>query len=516
MVLTNLIIMSIDLSLDRIRRFQEYLPRYTRPTCHIAGTNGKGSVTALLTSIFQAGTPPLSVGRFNSPHLVSICDCIAINDRPVSLDTYTQARAKVVQADTSHRIKATNFEILTMTALVILEEAQVDVAVIEVGMGGRLDATNGIPDECILASALTSVDLDHQSFLGNTVAEIAREKAAIARKGKPFILGTQRHPEVYDAIKEVVLTNGGELIQASEAHGRDCDSKLRGTPPSNLDTLRPEMFPGPPGQPVEIQIPLFSEPLLLNLPLQGQHQLENLGTALSLFSAVMTHPPCANFQKYFQHNFAVENIQNGVARVRWPGRLSFHKILVPLKTLPSVPGEKQGQMLILADGAHNPASAETLGAYIDQLLTQALSSRTAPTPDRRITLTYLLALSHSPPKTPIQTLTPLILPKIRNKFRDVHFDVNVGLLRFSTPDGMPWIKSVPPSELREVVSGLVPDATVWVPNVEDDPVGQLSEAIEWASERQRGQDGVVDEGLVVVAGSLYLVADLYRILGTSE
>lgn len=506
--------MSIDLSLDRIRRLQEYLPKFTRPTCHIAGTNGKGSVSALLTSIFRAATPPLTVGRFNSPHLVSICDCITIDNQPVSLETYAQARTKVIQVDTTHGLKATSFEILTMTALVILEEARVDVAVIEVGMGGRLDATNSIPDDCVLASALTSVDLDHQFFLGNTVSDIAREKAAIARKGRPFILGVQKHTEIYDVVREVVSSNGGELIQASIARNRGLHLEHTESSTPKLGTLHPDTFSGAPGQPVEIQIPLFSEPLSLVLPLQGKHQLENLGTALSLFSAIMTHSSSTNFRKHFQRNFDIENVQNGVARVKWPGRLSFHNISIPLNSSPSVPDEKHGKLLVLADGAHNPASSETLGAYVDQLLTEVLTANErVPAPGRRITLTYLLALSHSPPKTPLQTLSPLLPPKVRSKFQDIQIEVNVGLLRFTTPDGMPWIKSVPPSELRDVVKGLVPDATVWLPKDENDPNGQLSEGIEWAYEKQKSQDGGLGEGLVVVAGSLYLVADLYRLLG---
>ncbi|KAK7690321.1 hypothetical protein QCA50_006978 [Cerrena zonata] len=489
--------MSINLSLDRIRKIQEYLPKYSRPTCHIAGTNGKGSVSALLTSIFQAADPPLSVGRFNSPHLVSICDCITIDNQPVSLDIYTKARTKVVEADTTHGLQSSNFEILTMTALAILEEAQVDVAVIEVGLGGRLDATNGIFDDRILASALTSVDLDHQSFLGNTVAAIAREKAAIARKGKPFILGAQRHPEVYDVVKEVVPSNGGELVQASVAHSRDRNSKERDASPLTLTTLRPEMFPGPPGQPVEIQIPVFSEPLSLVLPLQGQHQLENLGTALSMFSAIMTHPSCAEFSKHFRQRFTSENVQSGVARVKWPGRLSFHKIPVPLNTISD---ENKGDLLVLADGAHNPASSETLGAYSRPIVDPG-SDKQRRTCSRT---------SHH-----INTLSPLLPPKIRQQYPNIQIDVNVGLLRFTSPDGMPWVKSVPPSELREVVASLDPDATTWIPTTEDDPNGQLAEGIEWAYKRQRGQDGVLGEGLVVVAGSLYLVADLYRLLGTA-
>jgi dihydrofolate synthase len=171
--------MSIDLSLDRLRILVNHLPPYTRPTCHIAGTNGKGSVSALVSSILQSS---LNVGRYNSPHLVSIYDCITINNIPVSSALYNAARAEVTEKDFEKGTKLSSFEILTLTALRVFEREQVDVAVVEVGMGGRLDATNIIPDDTILVSALTAVDVDHQFYLGDTVGKIALEKAGIARK----------------------------------------------------------------------------------------------------------------------------------------------------------------------------------------------------------------------------------------------------------------------------------------------------------------------------------------------
>ncbi|CAL1712547.1 unnamed protein product [Somion occarium] len=515
--------MSIDLSLDRIRKLQEHLPKYTRPTCHIAGTNGKGSVSALLTSIFRAASPPFKVGRFNSPHLVSVCDCITIDNEPVSTDTYSETRSRVEHADRDNNIGASNFEILTMTALLILEDAAVDVSVIEVGMGGGLDATNAIPDDCIVVSGLTAVDLDHQAFLGDTILEIAREKAAICRAGKPFVVGPQRYPEVMGIVQETVTAAGGELLKASTPDIRDWNEAIDGPAPS-ISSLLPTTFQKPPPQPVTIGLACFPQPLQLLLPLQGKHQLANLGTALSMVSALLSHPASAErISTSLPNRLNPAAIRRGVSAVNWPGRLSFHKITLPLhkRDLNQEESLAAEELLVLVDGAHNPASAETLATYIDELLSQVLSS----TPDqltsvtqsgrRRITLTYLLALSHSPPKTPIQTLTPLLPPHIPKGRSKVDININVGLLRFTPPEGMPWVKSVPPAELRGVVSSLVPDANIWSPKDEDTLDSQLTEALEWAYGRQEDNTGHLGEGLVVVAGSLYLVADFYRLLGVA-
>ena len=130
----------------------------------------------MLASIFSA----YRIGRFNSPHLVHIHDYISINKKPVSLASYTTARRQVEDADTSHGTFLTSFQLLTLTALHIFEYAAVDIVILG-GMGGLFDATNVIPTSTILCSVLTAVDLDHQAFLGTTVAQIARHKAGIAR-----------------------------------------------------------------------------------------------------------------------------------------------------------------------------------------------------------------------------------------------------------------------------------------------------------------------------------------------
>jgi folylpolyglutamate synthase/dihydrofolate synthase len=479
--------MSIDLSLDRLQRLVDYLPRYTRPTCHIAGTNGKGSVSALLSSILRSSSPPLSVGRYNSPHLVSICDCIVINNEPVEYEVYANAKDVVERADKEHDTKLSSFELLTLTALYVFEQARLDIVVVEVGMGGRLDATNIIPDEAILVSVLTSVDLDHQAFLGNTIHDIATEKAGIARKGRPFVLGPQKHSDVEGAVRKVVDQIGGQFVPSIRVTQRNWEEALDGSKTQEF-SFSPFEFKPPPPQPVKFSIPGLGGDINALLPLYGEHQLDNLGIAVTAVSLLVNHPSTISLG--LQNRTTVDTIAKGIKSTCWPGRLSFHTIsLRP----PSQP------LVILADGAHNPASSATLGSYVTHLLTLARS-------DKTINITYILALSHSPPKTPLQTLSP-ILPPILHPDCNLDVRVSVAVLRFTPPEGMPWVKSVPPSVLRDVVTHLVPRAEVW--SAEDGAVAdssQLARALDWAAERGR-------EGLVVLAGSLYLVADFYRFLG---
>ncbi|KAJ6585194.1 Mur ligase [Mycena capillaripes] len=471
--------MSIDLALDRIQRLARYLPPYTRPTCHIAGTNGKGSVCALVSSMLSTSTPPLSIGRFNSPHLVSVHDCIVINNQSVSSDVYDEARAEVERVDKEQSVGATNFELLTLTALLIFERAKVDVVVLEVGLGGRLDATNVISDECVLVSALTAVDLDHQAFLGNSVSAIAAEKAAIARKGTPFVLGGQAHPEVEKVVTDVVNAAGADLLYALPVLERSWDATVDGPAPPPF-SLSATPFVPPPPLPVRFSMPCFEHPVFALLPLHGEHQLDNLALAVSVVSAVLMNPTWTTIRGRFSN----AGIARGIKSVQWPGRLSFH----PLNSPP---------LLVLADGAHNPASAKTLAAYISELATLHRDNAAS----RPLSLTFILALSHSPPKTPRETLAPL-LPV--DAPEGLQIDVSVALLSFTTPDGMPWVKSVPPAELQEVAKSLAPGAETWL-DASETP-GGMRRALAWAAERRGDRDG-----LVVLAGSLYLVADFYRL-----
>ncbi|KAI0061631.1 Mur ligase [Artomyces pyxidatus] len=481
--------MSIDLSLDRIKNLLSHLPTYTRPTIHIAGTNGKGSVSSIVSSILSASS--IAVGRFNSPHLVSVRDSIVVNGKSVSSEAYTHALELVERADADHRVGASSFELLTATALLIFEHAALEVVVLEVGMGGRLDATNVIADACVLVSALTAVDLDHQAFLGDTVRAIATEKAGIARRGKPFVLGPQKYPDVVQAVREATARAGADLIIAPAVlkHVSD-DSNAR-----RALSFSPDVFQRPPAQPVLLAMAGFAEPVRVDLPLYGEHQLDNLAVAASVVDALHTHRSCAP-RLSFPSRITPDTVAEGVKNTRWPGRLSFHDLPGSLDVEPRA---SRRRTVVLADGAHNPASSSTLASYISYLLARTI--------DRKVHLTFILGLSHSPPKTPAQTLTPLFSFE---RPANVEVDVSVAVLRFTPVDGMPWVRSVPPSELKATVTSLVPGVDLWSRPDEEDPMsGHVQQALQWAQEKHA--DGR-NEGasLLILAGSLYLVADFYR------
>jgi len=274
--------MSIDLTLDRIQNLLSQFEKYSRPTIHVAGTNGKGSVCAILTSIFLAANPPLSVGRFNSPHLVDVTDSITVNGEAVSKAKFDAVYLEVKDKNDRQSIAASSFELLTVTALLIFERLHVDVVVCEVGMGGRLDATNVIPDEAIVASVIISIDLDHQAFLGATVAAIAREKAGIIRRNKPVVLSQQNHPEVLGVVEEVASKQEAFLTVAPCATLRNWNESLDGDkhPPFSLNPFSP-----PPPNPVSVKFS-DSDSYDLLLPLQGEHQRNNLGAVVALLKVL--------------------------------------------------------------------------------------------------------------------------------------------------------------------------------------------------------------------------------------
>ncbi|KAI0820420.1 Mur ligase [Trametes gibbosa] len=508
--------MSIDLSLERIQKLLAVLPPYTRPTIHVAGTNGKGSVCALVSSILSTANPPLVVGRFNSPHLVSVLDCICIGNKPISAEGYLSARKAVERANTD--IGASNFELLACAALFAFERAAVDVVVLEVGMGGRLDATNAVPDDCILVSALTAVDLDHQAFLGNSVDAIAREKSAIARPGRPFVIGPQVHPEVFDVARSIVEAAGGEVVPLAAVAQTGWEDAADGPPSVQDDAIKPR-----PLRPVRVSMDSFAEPVCTLLPLHGEHQLANLQVAAGIISATLTHPSCRKSGLGLQARITPGTVARGIANTHWPGRLSYHTLSLPSQT----PGGSSStvDLQILADGAHNPASAIALADYLAVLLGKPSS--------RPLTLTFILALSHSPPKTPAQTLAPLFALRDRLPWgREVR--LGAALLGFTPPEGMPWVRSVPPSELRAAIIALAPSPgptiDLWVDTEaspettggearskpaagEFPPTTPLERALRWAAGRH-GQEAAGEDALVVLAGSLYLVADFYRLLAT--
>lgn len=307
-------IRTAKLGLDRIRAVLDALgrPQNRCRFVHVAGTNGKGSTCAMIESGLRAAG--LRTGLFTSPHLAQPTERIRIDGEPVDAGRFAAAFERVHLAVESLLeagaidMHTTYFETVTAMALVIFAEERTDKVVLEVGLGGRLDATNVVrPELCVI----TPIDFDHEAFLGRSLESIAGEKAGILKPGVPAVFARQR-PEAAP-----VLDARAEKVGAPVA--RTTGWQIR-----NLE-LHPAGSRFEAGQPA----------LFIDCPLAGEHQVENaVSAALAL--------RCLGISD--------SSIQAGIARTRWPGRLEriFER--------PE----------IILDGAHNPAAARALAAYIER------------------------------------------------------------------------------------------------------------------------------------------------------
>ena len=195
----------IDLGLDRIRKLLQSLdnPFKGLKIIHIAGTNGKGSVCAFMASVLIASG--YKTGQFNSPHFLVPSDSILINAKP--FESFNLVHDLVEKKSVDQKLDCTPFEIMTATALLIFQMEKVDIALLEVGLGGRLDATNVI-DAPIIA-VITSISFDHMEFLGNTIKDIATEKSGIIKNGiSTVIIAKQEYDQVYQVLRLVASKCG--------------------------------------------------------------------------------------------------------------------------------------------------------------------------------------------------------------------------------------------------------------------------------------------------------------------
>jgi dihydrofolate synthase/folylpolyglutamate synthase len=289
----------------------------------IAGTNGKGSTAATLTSILNASG--MRVGLYTSPHLVRVNERIRIGGAEIEDEVFAGLFFRV--KDAAEKLVAEGglpqapsfFEILTAEALLYFAEERVDAAVVEVGMGGRLDATNVVDP---LVSVITDISLDHTEWLGETIAAITREKAGILRRGGTMITLPQ-HPEANQAL--------GEAAAELEVRGVSAAEFM---PPMGAGAAGPYL------------VEALGAAIEVDSPLTGAHQQRNI--ALAIASAV----ELATAQGF---PITASSIAEGIRQTRWPGRLE--RI------------EKNGVMWIL-DVAHNPAGAWALRAGLSGLLTE--------------------------------------------------------------------------------------------------------------------------------------------------
>ena len=304
-------------------------PQIEYRTVHVGGTNGKGSTVAFLTSVLEEAG--FSVGRYTSPHLVNFSERIVVDDTPVSdpeLDELILLFMPIAEQmpEIEGLEKPTYFEFGTALAFEHFHRKEVDFAVIETGLGGRLDSTNVLEPEVVV---ITNVDVDHAQYLGDSIQQIAFEKAEIIKPGVPVVTAA-RHDEALRVVREKCRDTGSTLF----VDGVDF----------NYD-IEPDQFP--------MQRMRFSSTLGelhdLVVPLAGAYQGEN--AALATMASLI-------LKKRFP-SIAGESIRNGFASTEWPCRFE------PVRTSP----------LTIVDGAHNPSAAASLRDEMQKAF-----------PDKRVTL----------------------------------------------------------------------------------------------------------------------------------
>lgn len=309
--------------LERISELLEMLdnPHRLYLTIHIAGTNGKGSVAAMLESILRAAG--LKTGLYTSPHLVDFSERIKIDGVPVDADSLGLAMAPVLAADADRVAQGSNmasfFEMGTAIAFQAFAECGVEVAVVETGMGGRWDSTNVLRP---VVSAITPIAIEHSRRLGDTLAQIAGEKAGIIKRGTPVVVAGQE-PEARAVFERVAAENGAPLRWVDETVSA-----------SLLDLSLA-------GQKLKLETSSCAYPPVL-CPLLGQYQVANSATALAA---------AEEFFAACNIELDPKTVKTGIEQVRWPGR---GQIL-------------SRDPLVILDGAHNPAAADALAELLRQI-----------------------------------------------------------------------------------------------------------------------------------------------------
>jgi len=314
--LFNLQYSGIKLGLENVSRILEFLgnPQTTWPAIHIAGTNGKGSTAAFIFSILRAAG--LKVGLYTSPHLVDFSERIRINDELISWDTiveYTKLLKK--QIDTHH---ATFFEATSAIAFYYFAEKEVDIAVIETGLGGRLDATNLVHPK---VTVITPIGYDHQQYLGEDLLSIAAEKGGIIKASVPCVTNNT-NPEVIEMLKKLCA------IKKAPFHPIDPSQAIR---PIEMNIER-SIF--------DLSIPKYSFKHL-KIRMAGEHQLENAALAVS---AVL---------KLNKPKISEEMVRQGLIKTEWPARMQIIN----------------KDPLVILDVGHNPEGFVHVFTFINKHLT---------------------------------------------------------------------------------------------------------------------------------------------------
>lgn len=314
----------VHLGLERIEKLLSNLgnPHHQVPVIHVAGTNGKGSVCAYLSSVLtEAG---YRTGRYTSPHLIDWSERICLNERQISSEKLGELLIQVQEAIDPQEESPTQFEIFTAAAWLYFASQKVDVAVVEVGLGGRLDATN----ICVkpLVAIITSISRDHLQQLGSTVGEITKEKAGILKSGCPVVIGK------LPLEAEIVVRKHANQLQCPIIQPQPAKELSDGWAQVEIQTEDKNSS--------ELSI---TKSIKYYLPLKGKIQLINSALAVAALEILQ------------QQGWQIPDnaIVEGLAKTKWSGRMQWT----------SWKGHK-----LLLDGAHNPGSAAALADYVNKIV----------------------------------------------------------------------------------------------------------------------------------------------------
>ncbi|KAL2402390.1 hypothetical protein ABEF95_001226 [Exophiala dermatitidis] len=547
----------ITLGLQRISRllaplFAKYPTGLPWKVIHIAGTNGKGSVAALISTFLSASG--YRVGRFTSPHLIDRWDCITLDQKVVDRDVFLAAEERVQkrslsqsqsQAGSSDATttddKPSEFEILTATAFELFTSQGMDVAVVECGLGGRLDATNVLRPQDVLVSVLTKVGLDHTDFLGETIERITEEKVGIFKPGVPVVVDESNAENVLDVVRRKAREK--EVHRQQGQQQRD-DGDGAGIPGVKSETTTvDDDESGIFVLPETLRAQLLHDRRVAQLGLAA-HQVQNLVAAFTAYyfaeerllklktgtDTAASEPESASTPPTTRESNPTTPETTGLNTTTTttrastttsppstvsipaesrssPSKLLSKQIITTTQNLPhlisaaqsSLPGRLQWIELpisrgdvtdttanttvkILLDGAHNPQSAQALAEYIDSHVRRNESSiPTNPSSSNPIPkpnpLTWILSAKSD---KDIRTILSILLA---NGPSDT-----VVTCSFGPVAGMPWVKSMDALELAKLVSELITDGNVVVAESVGDAVQKAVEIAARGNESESGQN----------------------------
>ncbi|KAH9263474.1 hypothetical protein BASA83_013139 [Batrachochytrium salamandrivorans] len=462
---------TVQLGLERVTVLLEKLgnPHLSLKVVHVAGTNGKGSVCSYIASVLRCSG--FRTGSFTSPHLLEPRDSVRIDGAAVSAEAFATAEALVAATNDSSSVNATPFEKLTAVMFVLLQQQAVDYAVIEVGLGGLGDATNVIAAP--LVAVLTCIGIDHVEFLGHSLAEIAAHKAGIIKHGSTVVVGPQQDADVQAllvdsaqqagcairVVQPAVVAPQGHDATDTDAGSRttsDADANTNADADTNADTTNGST-PATASAQIWVETVFCGKPLILPQMLPGAFQLENIAIAVAALDALTT---------LHSTDISPAAVVKGFRTIRLPGRLEWlHSSTIASRR-------------VLLDGAHNLMSASALAEYVDR------QRNNRP-------VRWIVGFTRG--KDVSGSLAHFLRP-----------NDTVTAVPFPQPQSMPWIFSEPPSSVAHLA-----DLTV---TLGAKAVCHASFADAW-KEYLDETDNAQEGDLLVICGSLYLVADVYRTLG---